>query len=249
MKRYIISGLILSFFIGIVFYGCPKEEEEKPATPNVHTVQVINDGTGLRFEWDPVSDVDGYRVYVDGIQVYDGPDTYYEVTQPAMEVEIVAYSGDTESDPRTFDYTPTYTGNVTVYDAQDTSSAHPSYIEFVNGVATPRNATYKDQAWMLFYMDSVMTNVHNNSSVDAGYSEISGNWEDAELAPGTGNYWTGQPAVEGVAYYIWFDFAPMTSIGEEDYFAKMYISAKSGWEYTVSFYFQTKAGLRWLKTQ
>lgn len=249
MKRYIISGIVISFFMGIIFYGCPKEEG-KPATPNVHTVQLINNGTGLRFEWDALSDVDGYRVYVDGIQVYDGTNTYYEVTDPAMEVEIVAYSGDTESDPRTFDYTPVYTGSVTVYDAQDPDPDHPSYVEFVDGVATPRNATYKDQAWMLFYMDSVMTNVYNNSSVDAGYSKISGSWEAAELAPGTGNYWTGQPAAEGVAYYIWFDLVPMSSMGEEDYFAKMYISEKSDSKYTVSFYFQTTPrGLRWLKTQ
>ncbi len=248
MKKYIISGIVISFFIGIIFYGCPKEGE-KPETPNVHTVQLINNGTGLRFEWDALSDVDGYRVYVDGVQMYEGTDTYYEVADPAMEVEIVSYSGDEESDPRTFNYMPEYTGNVTVYDAQDPDPAHPSYVEFVNGVATPRNADYKNQAWMLFYMDSVMTNFHNNSSVDAGYNEISGNCEEAKLAPGQGNYWTGQPAVEGVAYYIWFDFAPIGSMGEEDYFAKIYISAKSGYQYTVSFYFQTTPGLRWLKTQ
>ncbi|MEO0275966.1 MAG: hypothetical protein ABIM60_04215 [candidate division WOR-3 bacterium] len=246
MKKYIIGlGIILG--IGIYFYGCKKGEV--PETPNVHTVKIIQNGAGLRFEWDPVDNADGYRVYADGNPVYEGTNTYYELTTPAMEVKIVAYNDEGESDPWVGDYTPKSTANVIVYDALDPDPNHPSYIEFVNGVATPRNATLKQQAWMLFYKDSVRTNVHNNPDIDAAFSEISGNWEDAKLAPGVGNYITAQPAMEGAAYYIWFDFEPINTMGEEDYFAKMYISAKSGYQYTVSFYFQTTRGLRWLKTK
>jgi hypothetical protein len=246
MKKYLIGiGIILA--IGVYFYGCPKGEV--PETPNVHTVKVIQNGGGLRFEWDAVDNADGYRVYADGVKKYDGDNTYYELTEPAMEVEIVAYNDEGESDPWKLDLTPKASLNVKVYDALDPDPNHPSYVEFVNGVATPRNANYKQQAWMLFYRDSVSTNSHNNPNIDAGFSAISGSIDDANIAPGVGNYLTRDKAIEGSAYYIWFDFEPINVMGEEDYFAKMKITAKSGYEYTVDFYFQTFKGLRWVKTK
>ena len=246
MKKYLMIGVGI-ILIGIYFYGCPKGEV--PETPNVHTVKVIQNGGGLRFEWDAVENADGYRVYADGVKKYEGTNLYYELTDPAMEVEIVAYNDEGESDPWTLDLTPKATLSVKVYDALDPDPNHPSYVEFVNGVATPRNANYKQQAWMLFYRDSVSTNSHNNPNVDAGFSAISGSIDDAKIAPGVGNYITRDKAIEGSAYYIWFDFEPINEMGEEDYFAKMKIKAKSGYEYTVDFYFQTFKGLRWLKTK
>ncbi len=247
MKKIILAFGYIVFF---VYFTWCNGDDELP-TPNARIVAILNDGGGLRFEWDPVDGADGYRVKVDDgpSPQYEGTNTYFEWTQPAKKIEIVAYAGDKESPPKVFDFTPKSTANVAVYDATDPDPNHPSYIEFVDGVATPRNAQYKAQAWMLFYQDQVSTNVHNNSAVDAGYSEISGDWEGAALAPGAGNYLTVQPAIEGAAYYIWFDFAPIGTMGEEDYFGKMKISAKSGTQYTVSFYFQTHKGLRWLKTQ
>ncbi|MEO0254200.1 MAG: hypothetical protein ABIN20_02110 [candidate division WOR-3 bacterium] len=244
-KILILSGL----FIAIIYFAACGGDEEI-ATPNARITQILNQGEGLRFEWDPVDGADGYRVYVDGTQQYQGTNTYFEWTNPAKIIEIVAYAGDKESTPKRFDFTPVITSNLVVYDATDPDTNHPSYVVFTNGTASAVNASQKGEAWMFFIADSLSSNYHNNSNVDAAFAEISGTFDAANLAPTEGNYLTRQPAVAGSAYYIWFEFSPIDgNIGANDYFAKIKINSISGTQYNVTIAFQKYPGLRWLKTQ
>lgn len=59
MKRFLYLPLILAFIV-----GCEKEptgpELDAPESPRLSALQ---NGTGLKFEWDPVSEASGYYVY------------------------------------------------------------------------------------------------------------------------------------------------------------------------------------------
>jgi hypothetical protein len=239
-KFFVFIPVILVYFL----IGCNGEEEI--ATPSVRT-SVIDDGTGVRFEWDPVDGAEGYRVYVDGNMEYEGENTYFEWTTPALEIKIVAYSGDKESAPRTFDFS-LEESEVTVWDAIGSGPDQPSYVLFSDGVASAVNADQKGNAWLLFVSDSISSNNHNNSNIDAAFADYDG----TDLAPdaGIGAYQTRDEALQGSKYFIWFEFSPIDgNIDDDDYFAIVEIISKTGEpaQYQVKFYFQKFKGLRWLK--
>jgi len=260
MKKYLIGiGIIL--IIGIYFYGCPKGEV--PETPNVHTVKVIQNGGGLRFEWDEVEDADGYRVYADNVKKYEGTNLYFELTDPAMVVEIVAYNDEGESDPYRVDCKPVESSG-TVYERSDPDPNHPSGYGWDastgNGTAYPigdeANWPYLD-----FYIDDFTA---GQITADKYFvSPDYGNFNNRKtwFAVGTGNiappigeeqYATPRPEnpIAQQTYFFWLDRNASETWDEGDYFVKVkvtYVGGAGDGKVEFKSYFQKIGGLRWLK--
>ncbi len=258
MKKYIIGlGIILG--IGIYFYGCKKGEV--PETPNVHTVNVIQNGAGLRFEWDPVENADGYRVYADGNQVYEGTNTYYELTTPAKKVEIVAYNDEGESDPWEGDYTPvTGTGEIWErsvsgkpsaygWDAQGNGASYSildstnfSMFDFYLDDFTP-GSTLPGEMYFVSPNYNMFGSPFNNT--ETGFAVGTG---DVAPAP-DGNYATPRTEnpVAAQTYFFWIDHSANGWTTDDNFVKVKVTSIGNDGKVTFTYYFQKKGGLRWLK--
>lgn len=268
MRRYIISGIVITFVVGLVFYGCPKEEE-KPPTPSV-TATVDDGGGSITYTWNIIDEADGYRVYVDGVleKELDVSTTTYTVEGPAQEVEIVSYSGDEESDPVTFDYTPVQSMG-TIYERSDTISGHYSAYgwDASNGNGT-EYALSNSNDWPLidFYLDDFTAGQINPSDmyfVSPDYNAFGDPFNNrrawfatgtGDIAPAVGeeNYSTPRTeyAVASQTYFFWLDRNASDTWDTGDYFVKVVVS-NVGSDGSVDFtcYFQKTGGLRWLKTK
>ena len=259
MKKYII-GIAVVLLIGIYFYGC---KEELPETPNVHTEKIIQNGAGIRFEWDPVENADGYRVYADGKEVYEGTNTYYELLTPTMKVEIVAYNKEGESEPWVGDYTPaTGTGEIWERSVQDKPSAY-------GWDAKGNGASYSildttNYSRFDFYLDDLQAGTTLPGQmyfVSPNYNYFGAPFNNTEtgFAVGTGDV---APAPDGVydtprtedpvagqTYFLWIDHSA-NGWSTDDNFVKLTVtSIGNDGKVTFNYCFQKKGGLRWVKSK
>jgi|Deesub1362B_J571_1020462.scaffolds.fasta_scaffold00008_153 hypothetical protein len=261
MKKYLISTLTITFVVGFLFYGCPKEEE-KPPTPSV-TATVDDGGGSITYSWNIIDEADGYGVYVDGVleQELDVNTTTYTVQGPAQEVEIVSYSGDEESDPVTFDYTPVVR-QITIYPTSDPSPDHPSgfYFDPSTGEAFTVSVSQnpEDADFVLNDTQFPELTLCGPRGVDPSYNDeynavsepTNTDFDGAENALPEGNYYNQEPVELNNTMYLWITTTDNTW-DTGDHFAKIYFPSAPNADggYTVTVGYQKTGGLRWLKTQ
>ncbi|MEO0279307.1 MAG: hypothetical protein ABIM98_06070 [candidate division WOR-3 bacterium] len=255
-KILILSGL----FIAIIYFAACNGEEEI-ATPNARITQILNQGGGLRFEWDPVDGADGYRVYVDGTQQYQGTNTYFEWTNPAKIIEIVAYAGDKESNPKSFNFTPVSRTGQELWERS--ASGNSAYGWNSDGIGTSYSILDQNNFSQFdFYLDDLTsgsTDPANIYLVSPNYNAFGNPFNNtetafavgtADIAPAPGNYYTPttqNPIVQGETYFLWIDHSA-NGWSDDDNFVKITInSIGSDGRVTFDYWFQKYGGLRWLK--
>ncbi len=255
MKRFI--SIVVVLWTVTYFAGCDGGGEV--ATPNARIVSILDNGGGVRFEWDPVDGADGYRVYVDGVMQYEGENTYFEWTKVAKEIKVVAYAGDKESFPKTFDFTPVIS-EIKIYPLSDPDTTHPSgfYFDASTGEAKEKSAKYPEEC------DYILDDVHfaeltltgpqglqppfnneNNTVSDLTNADF----DSSNCAVAPGGYYNYTAVGTNNTMYLWI--TDDTAWDDKDHFAKIYFPSSPDPDggYTVKIAYQLQGGLRWLKTK
>ena len=255
--------ITLSFAIiaVIMLTGC--EESVTLDTPDVDYT-VADSGATLTLSWVEITDADGYIIYADGDSIDEITTTTYDATVPAAEYEVTAYAGEDESDPATIDCAPVVTSNITVYGMSDTSTAHPSGLQFTtSGTAVAisvQSSNYPDLDY-LFDDRSPLTTITIISPDD--YVPPYNDEENTTAASGTdfhaldiaadfGNYSTQRALADQAVYSLWID-PDHAGYTTDDHFGKMKIESITGsaapYTVVITAAYQPIAGLRWLVTQ
>ncbi|MEN3043677.1 MAG: hypothetical protein ABDH37_00470 [Candidatus Hydrothermales bacterium] len=255
-KILLISGL---FLILLVFIGCP-EDEELP-TPNARIASILEQGEGIRLEWDPVEGADGYRVRVDDELKYEGTSTYFEWKTPALKIEVYAYAGDKESTPRVFDFTPV---SRTSQELWERSAAGNSGYGW-NADGTGSSYSLGDAAnhsRIDFYLDDFtagtvdVSNIYLVSPHHGGFNDTETGFAvetggTGNIAPAPGTYDTPRPQspiVSGGTYFLWIDHSNNEWTSDDNFVKIKIISIGNDGKVVFDYWFQKQGGLRWLKT-
>lgn len=256
MKKYIKLLFLISLFV--TFIGCEQmvERPEKPAV----VYQPIENGAKLRLTWTPVTNADGYYIYVDGIKVtsLSSTITSYDVSGPAKLIEVSAYKKNEESEKWRLDLTPVVS-EVSVYGASDPSPDHPSGLQLTDNGAVPL-AIGNQANWpnldYVFEDRGIPMSIINpgdytppfNTKGNAISVPASGTFDNENMAPALGNYYTQMRLAIGGVYYLWLD-RNNNGYSTDDNFGKILIKAISGTRVDIKVAYQKVKGLRWVKTQ
>lgn len=259
MKKYI--KFISLIFLFILFISC-EQEVEKPEKPAV-TYQPIEEGAKLRLTWTQVANADGYYIYVDGVRDTSLPSnvTSYDVSGPAKLVEVSAYKKNEESEKWKLDLTPVVS-EVSVYGASDPDPNHPSGLQLTDNGAVPlaigNQANWPNLDYIFddrgeFAPMSIVnpgdyTSPHYNDKGNAISIPVSGTFDNENMAPEPGNYYTQMEIASGGVYYLWLD-RDNDNRTTNDNFGKILIKAITGKRVDIKVAYQKVKGLRWVKTQ
>ena len=253
MKRVLsLVGLVA---VAALIAGCG---EAPTGAPSVDYV-AIEEGAQLRLTWTEVVDAEGYKIYVDDVEVADITGTSYDVEGPAKEVEVSAYGAGEETAPWSLDTSPEITASLTVYGRADTASDHPSGFGFVTDGTAVAYALSDSSTWpnLDFYLDdadyTVMTlcspderdyNDEENASSEAATTDF----DEVDVADPPGTYLTSREMAVNAVYSIWVDPNANGWDAENDNFGKIKVLSISGHEVTLKLAYQKVEGLRWVVT-
>ncbi len=249
MKKLLLMLLLVPFIFFMV--GCEEEPTEDIDPPGSLQLVGATDGVGLVLSWSPSSttDIDGYRIYFEGTEEWEGTATTYTHPNATLgEYQIVAYRGDEESDPiihDTHDDVETGTGMIYAFYVSGQPSGYGWNLTAGTGTSysfTTGNAEYID-----FYYDDVdditSADVYSGDFPnETGFATSATTYDNLGTVPSTGtasyyNYVT--PALnETYAVIIKKD----RSYGN---YAKMQVTALDGSEHTVSFRWTLQTIEKW----
>jgi len=258
MKKLLtLFGTVIAL---VALIGC---ESSVTLEAPVVTYTVDNDGADLVLTWTEVTDADGYIIYGDGVVLDTVTALTYTVTTPVALVEVTAYSGDTESDADQIDCEAVVTSSITVYGMSDTSSAHPSGLQFTaTGTAVPlavQSSNYPDLDFVFDDRSPLTTitlvspgdfnpqlNPEDNASAESGTD-----FNALQIAADLGNYNTQRALSNQAVYSLWID-PDAGGYTTDDHFGKMKIESISGstapYTVVITCAYQLITGLRWVVT-
>jgi len=208
MKRLITLLFLLPLFL--VFIGCTDEPTEGIDPPSAIQLEGATNETDLVLTWSPSSDadIDGYRIYFEGSEIWEGTATTYTHTSITSlgEYEITAYKGSDESDALRFD-TEDYvnTGTFTVYDMDTPSGSGLSGVGFsADGVASLYSMASSESATNGQYVDFYYDNDGTFTSADylggdwvngTGFNYTTSTYANLEVVETTGYSNATNPAI------------------------------------------------------
>jgi len=244
---------LAAFAAVLLFIGTGCEQIAGLDTPTV-TTEAISSGATLRLTWTAITDAEGYKVTTDDTTITITT-TSCDLTVPTSQVEVIAYSGSTESDPWTLDCAAVVTSSVAWYGISDPEPTHPSGLGFLtDGTAQTYSLTSANYAKLDWYMDDVNFTPaafvnpgdHNpayNDKVDVAKDAGSTDFDALTFADLTGYTTQKTIAVNGL-YMLWMSADNAWDVS--DHFAKAQVTAIDGAKVTVKFGYQKVGGLRWL---
>jgi hypothetical protein len=265
--------LSLGLSIGFVFFmfGCSDDPIGPDVAPSV-TIEVIDEGAGLRLTWTALTDVDGYHIYADGAEVYEGEDLAVDIHGALAKLEVCGYSGDDDGAlwSSGTDLEPEET-NLTVYAASDPSPDHPSGFGFSSGGSASAYAlggadTLTNWPKIDFYLedrgiamaftspsdDVLLGNFpfHHLNAEGNVTAEIAGivDFDAADSASAPGSYSSRTDVVTGAVFSFWIDPNDNGWDDTEDHFGKLIVTSVSGTKVEMKMAYQKEAGYRMLKT-
>ncbi len=234
----------------LIMIGCEEDPTEDINPPSSLQLVGATDGVGLVLTWSPsaTTDIDGYRIYFDGTEVWEGTaTTFTHADAPLGEYEIAAYRGSEESDYLTHDThddVETGTGMIYAFYVSGQPSGYGWNLSTGTGSSysfTTGNASYID-----FYYDDVddltSADVHSDDFPNATWFIVSSTtYNDLDIVP----------AVSG-AYYNYVTPALNETYGvsiEKDRsygnYAKLQVTAIDGSENSISFRWTVQTIEKW----
>jgi hypothetical protein len=255
MKRLLtLLGTIIAL---VALIGC--ESNVTLTAPDVSYVPT-NDGAELALTITEVTDADGYIIYADGVVLDTITALTYNVTTPAMLVEVTAYAGDQESDATQIDCSCQETASLHIWGSGDPSPADPSGFGFnASGVATAYSVSDStNYPFIDFWIHSVSaTEQEFASPSQAGYNtEVnttknsgSTDYDATTICDAPGGYTAPTTIAANAVYYFWIDPDDDGWGSSNDYFGKISVDGVNGYDCTLTIAYQPIAGLRWVVTQ
>lgn len=228
------------------------------SAPSVEYV-AIQEGARLRLSWSAVEDAEGYKIYVDGVEVADITALSYDVAGPAKRVGVSAYGSGEETNQWTLDVSPEVTENLVVYGRSDPDPNHPSGFGFATDGTAVAYALSDTTNWprLDFFLEDVAPtplslwsphhrnyNTKENASLEATTTDF-----DALDIADSGVYGTQTVLSENAVYSLWVDPNANGWDATDDHFGKVKIVAISGVQVTMRVAYQNQVnGLRWVMT-
>ncbi|HDR91022.1 MAG TPA: hypothetical protein ENN75_02110 [candidate division Zixibacteria bacterium] len=193
MKKLFLMLLLVPFMF--IMIGCDEDPTEAISPPSSLQLVGATDGAGLVLTWSPSSttDIDGYRIYFNGTEVWEGTATTYTHPNASLgEYQIVAYRGSEESDPLTRNTQTsiqTGTGMIYAFYVSDQPSGYGWNLSAGTGSSysfTTGNASYID-----FYYDNdndlTSADVYSTDFPnETGFVMSSTTYNDLGVVPATG---------------------------------------------------------------
>ncbi len=202
MKKLFLLLLAIPFALVMMGSNCDEPAEEIDA-PNAATL--VGDATNhldLIISWSPssTSDIDGYRVYFNSATtpLWSGTTTSFTHTNPTLgSYDIVAYTGEDESDPLSFntaDYVFSATG-AQIY--QFLVSGQPSGYgwDLSNGTGSSKSFTSANAAQIDLWYDSDET-INSPHAYGSPFENVTGIY----TSPTAYESIINAPSVTGVSY-------------------------------------------------
>ncbi len=246
MKKGIITALTVIITGAVLtLTGCPATTVDTPSV----SWSVTQDQGGITFTWDAIQDADGYIVKYNG-KADTIETTSYTLTEPAAEVEIVAYAGDEESNPWVGNFAAVETKNLDWYTRADTDPTHPSGIGFNNdGSVVTISYAQGDHNAIDFVADQD-NSITAIQALDADVNKQNGvaysatfDYANMDIAPETG-YTTYESVVQNGTFALLKDLDGQRN--DNDIYAKLIVKGIDGTRWTIDITVQPIGGLRWL---
>ncbi len=235
----VIMGAVLTFS------GCQVSSVDTPSV----SWSVTQNQDGIAFTWDEIQDADGYIVKYNG-KADTIETTSYTLTEPAAQVEIVAYAGDEESDPWVGNFAAVETQNLDWYTRADSDPSHPSGLGFNNdGSVVTISFAQGDHNKIDFVADddNTITAIQELDGSVAKQNAVAYddayNYASMNMAPETG-YANFQNVVENGTFALLKD--PDGQKNNNDIYAKLIVKGIDGTRWTIDITVQPIGGLRWL---
>lgn len=179
MKRGLLILALGIVAVMFIFSGCSNPSEAIDP-PRSLTLTATTDEVGLILSWSAssTSDIDGYRIYLNDVQLTEvetGTTTYTDADPSELgEYKVVAYRGSEESDPTTAS-SDVVTGTGTIWVSTDPSPDHPSAFGW-SSTGVGSSHSLQETYWedIDIYLDGA-----DNNLTDPSYLVDSGSWTNA----------------------------------------------------------------------
>ena len=239
MNRLILFLCVI--FALLLIIGCEEEPTSAIDPPEALVLEGGSNGHDLMLNWSAstTTDIEGYRVYYDGTQIWEGTETEY--THPNAELgeyEIVGYRDEEESDPITHDtHDNIETGSGMIYAFY--VSGEPSGYGW--NLSTGSGSSYSFSTENAAYIDFYYDNADDLTSADVYSGDFpNGTWfsvsstayNSLALAPTTSeaSYYNYVTPTLNETYAV-----NIEKDGSYDTYAKMQITAMDDTENSISF--------------
>jgi hypothetical protein len=192
MKKLFLILLLVPFVLFMV--GCEDEPTEDLVPPTALQLVGGTDGLSLVLSWSPSStvDLDGYRIYFNGTEIWEGTATTYTHASPTLgEYQIVAYRGSEESDPLVKNTTTTVTTGTGMIYAFYVSGQPSGYgWNLSAGTGSSYSFTSGNASYIDFYYDNdedlTSANVYGGSFTnETGFAVSATTYNDLTVVPST----------------------------------------------------------------
>lgn len=116
MSKYVLLIALLGAST-LIIVGCGVDPEAPDIPTNLQITDVVNDGLGVRLEWDVVAEADGYIVVFEGSVIDSTISNFYLDDDPGDvgEYQVKSYAEE-ESSPSDAVSTVPVTGGATIYE-------------------------------------------------------------------------------------------------------------------------------------
>lgn len=241
----------------LLIVGCAETPTGPDIAPTV-SFEAIEQGGTLRLTWTALSDVDGYKIYIDGVLDTTITQLSYDVSKPCKTIEISGYKGDKEGPKWSYSFAPVIT-SISVYGRSDTDPNHPSGFGFTTDGSAVTYALRDSTNWpkVDFYIEDVGTPIslfsphhrNYNTKKNAGAEATITEFDSLHIAAAPGSYSTQTRLSTGGLYSIWIDPNANGWDKVNDHFGKLKVIDISGTKVDIKVAYQKVSGLRWIVTK
>jgi hypothetical protein len=248
MKRTVIGAIVVA--LALIGTGCDSSTNGNTSLekPFVTPAAAVDGGT-LRLKWNAVDGAESYEIKA-GDSVYTTTADSFDVSVPAVTIEVRAVKGSTKSDPATVSC-KVVESSVEFYG--DLSPTHANGFGFGdNGDVAACTLNTTSQSIMDFYADSTPDGIRLVRAVVAqsargnGVKAASGSYNGATIADPLGTYSSALVVMADSTYYLRLSADTTNAWSTGDNFAKVRVDSIVGTKVSLTTAYQKVAGLRWL---
>lgn len=235
----------------LIMIGCEEDPTEDINPPSSLQLAGATDGAGLVLTWSPsaTTDIDGYRIYFDGTEVWEGTaTTFTHANAPLGEYEIAAYRGSEESHYLTHDtHDDVETGTGMIYAFYVSGQPSGYGWNLSAGTGSSYSFTSGNAAYIDFYYDNdddlTSADVYSGDFPnETGFVMSSTTYNDLDVVPSTGAASYTNYVTPGLNQTYAVIINKGRSYGN---YAKLQVTAIDGSENSISFRWTVQTIEKW----